>query len=975
MATAHSHTLLRHLHTLAASQALERTNRQLLDDFTDRRDESAFAILVARHGPMVLRVCRRVLGHEQDAEDAFQAAFLVLARNSRSVRKPEALAAWLHGVAFRTAMKAKRGAARRRTHEAHLKSLPAKPPASPSWDDVQAVLDEEIQRLPESFRMAFVLCVLEGKSVAEAAACLQVKPGTVSSRLTRARQRLQRQLARRGIQLTILLAALSVAEGFDRASVPALLSHSTIRLALSVEVIPLHIAALAAGVTRAMFLTKIKIATAAVFVLGLVTAGAGLLAHRTVIAREQSVESPQPEVHIPKAKTGSAKAPALHGNGDRVEVSGRVVDPDGKPVAGAKVVLHQRHAQGVPADFFPASATGTTDSKGRFRFSGSVHLNAPTRDYPPWLVLTAHVPGLGPAATVELTSPDELKDRTLRLVKDDVPIRGRILNLEGKPIAGVTVRPVAVTAFAADDLGSIIQAIETNSQAGSITRQRPTSSTFSAVGAGLTQKAVTGDDGRFTLSGFGRERIVVLRLDGPTIETCLVSAMTRLGPAVRASRRRPGGGGMIGGIMPPKRSGPAPSDTYVWVHGVPFDFIPGPEMIVEGTVRDQDTDKPLAGVVVGHQIDYDFGRGVEESATKTDAEGNYRLAGLPRPSEGLYQVVQFIPPKGQPYLRAGFTPSAPELGKAAKLDVHLKRGVWVKGRVTDKATGRPVQAVVQYFAFVDNPNLQGIKGFAASSAVSSKEDGSFTLAALRGPGVVAVKTDEMRWGMYLSGQGADAISGPRDEWIKSFVTRPYLLTPSRFNTLAGIEPDAKLESISCDVQLDPGKTVKGTILDPNGKPLAGVRIRGMDSLLSIRELPSEAFTIPAIDPRKPEALFFEHPQKKLAAAVLLKGDEPDGFTVKLQPTATIVGRLVTETVEPIRNTYIGVRLEAGQFNMTRTREAFFRGDPTDAEGRFKVEGLPAGVKLGASTLFANVKLQPGEVRDLGDIKVRKESPE
>ena len=100
MATAHPSTLLRHLHALAAGPARQRTNRQLLDDFADRRDEAAFTALVARHGPMVLRVCRRVLQHEQDAEDAFQATFLVLARNSRAVRKPEALAAWLHGVAF-----------------------------------------------------------------------------------------------------------------------------------------------------------------------------------------------------------------------------------------------------------------------------------------------------------------------------------------------------------------------------------------------------------------------------------------------------------------------------------------------------------------------------------------------------------------------------------------------------------------------------------------------------------------------------------------------------------------------------------------------------------------------------------------------------------------------------------------------------------------------------------------------------------
>src|SRR5437588_1125155 len=116
--------LLQHLRKLMAGrQATEQTDRQLLDDFAARRDEVAFAALVARHGTMVLRVCRRVLNHEQDAEDAFQAVFLVLAQKSASIRKQAALAEWLHGVAYRTAMQAKRSAARRRKHEDHLRSL------------------------------------------------------------------------------------------------------------------------------------------------------------------------------------------------------------------------------------------------------------------------------------------------------------------------------------------------------------------------------------------------------------------------------------------------------------------------------------------------------------------------------------------------------------------------------------------------------------------------------------------------------------------------------------------------------------------------------------------------------------------------------------------------------------------------------------------------------------------------------------
>src|SRR5215472_3334968 len=124
MATPQLALVLRHIHRLAAGRCSpQRTDRQLVDAFSICRDETAFAALVARHGPMVLRVCRRVLNHEQDAENAFQATFLVLAKNTGSIRKREALAEWLHGVAYRTAMKAKRTAARRRNHEARLRTL------------------------------------------------------------------------------------------------------------------------------------------------------------------------------------------------------------------------------------------------------------------------------------------------------------------------------------------------------------------------------------------------------------------------------------------------------------------------------------------------------------------------------------------------------------------------------------------------------------------------------------------------------------------------------------------------------------------------------------------------------------------------------------------------------------------------------------------------------------------------------------
>src|SRR5262249_6626803 len=241
---------------------------------------------------------------------------------------------WLHGVAYRTAMKLKRSAARRRHHEARLR-LPAPSKVDPTWKEVRSVLDEEIQRLPEHYRTAFTLCVLEGKSVPEAATELGAKLGTVSSWLRRARQRLQQRLARRGIELAALLAALSVAES-SQAGVPDALTQATIRFGLWVatgesaaETIPLHVAQLATGVTRAMFLTKTaKIATVVLLAVALVAA-VGARSPQAVAARERPVKSQQPGTSTPKpepaAATMRAKLPAADDKGDSIEVSGRVV--------------------------------------------------------------------------------------------------------------------------------------------------------------------------------------------------------------------------------------------------------------------------------------------------------------------------------------------------------------------------------------------------------------------------------------------------------------------------------------------------------------------------------------------------------------------------------------------------------------------------------------------------------------------------
>jgi len=222
MATAQLGAVLRHLRRLAADpKAGEPSDGSLLQAFLGQNDQSAFESLLLRHGPMVLRVCRRTLGNTHDAEDAFQATFLVLARQAASIRKRESLASWLHGVAYRMATHAKRSATRRRGHESRISSpQPRDPALVAAWQELQALFDEEIAGLPETLRTPFVFCCLENLSCAAAAQQLGVQEATVWKRLSRARNLLRERLTRRGVSLTAVLAAVAVGAGGASAALP-----------------------------------------------------------------------------------------------------------------------------------------------------------------------------------------------------------------------------------------------------------------------------------------------------------------------------------------------------------------------------------------------------------------------------------------------------------------------------------------------------------------------------------------------------------------------------------------------------------------------------------------------------------------------------------------------------------------------------------------------------------------------------------
>jgi RNA polymerase sigma factor (sigma-70 family) len=315
--------VLGHVRRLLVGPGSDLTDRQLLERFALQHDEAAFAALVRRHGRMVLGVCRRVLRHEQDAEDAFQAAFLVLARQTGAVRKGEAVGSWLFRVAYRAALKMRAAARKRRLVERRAPAVPraADLTEMPLWE-LRAILDEELRRLPEKYRAPAVLCYLEGNTQEEAACRLGWTLRAVKSRLERARQLLRTRLGRRGLALSGGLLGACLAENALAAALPSTLVNGTARGALCFAAERAAVAgpiskaavAVAEGVIRTMALTKAKTLATVLLVLGVVGAGAGVgIMHTLADGRPAGTRQSAPGANPAPQAAEPDRADALSG--------------------------------------------------------------------------------------------------------------------------------------------------------------------------------------------------------------------------------------------------------------------------------------------------------------------------------------------------------------------------------------------------------------------------------------------------------------------------------------------------------------------------------------------------------------------------------------------------------------------------------------------------------------------------------------
>ena len=436
------------------------SDAQLLERFLTRGDAGAFEALVGRHGPMVLSVCRAILRDPHDTEDAFQATFLVLVKKGGTIRGRDALGGWLHQVAHRVAIQANTAAARRRTLERQVGQMAVAsstngPTAS---DDLLPALHEEIARLPEKYRLAVVHCDLEGMTQAQAAKQLHWSERTIHHRLAEGRARLRRQLARRGLAPDGATVG-AVLLGEARAAVPAAWSEATVRAAVAtvnhtvtLGVVSVAAQQLAQEVFRIMLLKKLALVSTTLLAGGLIVWAASAALVSLGKETPKGAIAPQAPARRPAAGTAAPQPKPLSADTEGTfPARGRVLDPDGKPVAGAGVyVRHYAEARWNKLDPMAARQKGhvaATDADGRFHFeldkgaSDVSYYSGVTGWHKAQIAVAAQ--GFAPA-WVEAGDLVKHGEMALRLVRDDVPVRGRVLDSQGRPVAGVAVRIRAI---------------------------------------------------------------------------------------------------------------------------------------------------------------------------------------------------------------------------------------------------------------------------------------------------------------------------------------------------------------------------------------------------------------------------------------------------------------------------------------------------------------------------------------------------
>ncbi len=936
---------------LAGQQGQEQSDEELLTAFADRRDEMAFAALVRRHGPMVLGVCRRVLGHEQDAEDAFQATFLVLARRAAALHNKTALASFLHGTACHLASKVKRAAGRRRKYQDALGALtqprsPANPADELSWREVRSCLDEEIAQLPEKYRSVFVLCCLESVGRAEAARRLGVKEGTLSSRLVEARKRLSRQLARRGVELTAVLAAAAL----TTPAVSAALVASTMKAAVAASD-GLVSASVAELVHSATTVGKTKIATV-VLLAASVLAGASVWTYRGLAASALVLSAQSAEPPAAKRADKPPSAPMNRETMKTIEIRGRVLGPDGKPKAGAKLLLLGK-----------AQPLGTTAADGGFTLAIPKDTKGGT--------LIAQADGFG-IDFVDLPKGEPKKPLEFRLVKDRV-IRGRIVNTEGKPAAGARLTVMALNVYPNNSMDSFLLDWKKRHFMSGI--PGGVKGIWSNMGAHFA--ATTDADGRFVLRGLGRERLVMLRLRGAGLADDELWIVNRDGFDPHSYNQA-----TIDNI--PK--GQEDIAARFLLYGPDLSVVGESEKILRGVVKASDSGKGRPGIHI-HLSHDNNGLLRVPLDTHTDAEGRYEIHGARKAQRYQIEVAADLAAGYMDtYIWANDTPGY----QPVAADITVKKGVIVTGKVIDQATGKPIPAFAMVAVLVNNPHVKGFPEFSNFHMHNTGKDGTFRAVTI--PGHV-----------LLMGGPSDfykryqfKFPAPDPKYPQYFLSRrpnslEYYNYDSSISIVQGnyckvldIKPDAKV--VEQDIVLERASALSIRLQDTEGKPLTDVWVAGSIVHDWYQPIPCKEAECSAyqVEAGKPRLMIFYHPGRKLVGTLTLKGDEKPPVVAKLGPAGSLKGQLLDTDGNPLTGVEVNVHYRQRTASEIQSVIRSGKHTFTDANGVFAFDDLIPEQKFELSfghgkrrfertpkIVNPAIEVKVGESREMGAIKLKR----
>ncbi len=946
-------SVLQYIHGMAAeSEKLSALpDRELLQRFVGFHEEAAFAVLMQRHGPMVLGVCRRVLRQIQDAEDAFQATFLLLARGASAIRNPDSVGGWLHGVALRAASKLRSKTVRQPPAEATRpegRSVAAgqaacDPIEEATWKELRVVLDEELDRLPPELRVPLVLCYLEGRTQDEGARQLGWTRRIFRRRLERGRARLARLLERRGVTLAMILFPVMVSQ--EVSAMTAALWAPVLRAAVALA------GERAGGISATAWrlvdaLVPSQVASKGKLVLVLLLA-VNLVAIAGLVMVGRAAQRPPDAPDQPHSQQSRAEESAPEGVelvGTTAVLRGHVRDASGQPVPHARLVaLAQRPYRpgehGLRQDLLGQSET---DSDGSFR------LVVPA-DFPTWyaerqVVVMASSPGHAPGTLAVTLRPGQ--PNLAISLPPDRPLRGRLTDVTGQPVAGVRLEVVR--------LGSALREIVQdgkNARVGSPANFWPTPATTNA-------------QGEFELPGLGTVRNVWLQIqdDRFAVET-----------------------------FPAEFSDGRPID------GHPYGIAVVPGQVLEGTVTAADTGRPmpyarLTAVSPNEWTDaprYELhtvakevpraARGLptslywtpwlhtvaQEATTRApcnefdaraDANGRFRLR---LPSGRFFRLEAHAPP-GSPYLALSRVIDRRDDNDLQQLNFALPRGVLLSAHVHEATGGRPVAGAVAYYV-PDNPQAQASAGILHScdAHAIAGADGRLRLAV-------------------PSGRGRLCVHAPNG----NFLTLPYRVSGeaagrvSYAHGIIDLDLAADAGSAETDVPLREGVPIAGKVVGPDGRPVSAavlVSARHVHPLnpATARPVPSVGgdFVLPGCEAGRTYRVLFLDAERRLGAIADLTAGSREGPTVvRLQPCGQATVRFVDADGRPQSNWTVTpfVLLEpdvASGDDAARARRAAeavphemawadplaYRhclGPHTEADGRITLTGLVPGVRYG-----------------------------